>query len=142
MLEVALRSRQRSVGLRELERALPRLIEGRTLRLSTKKDVKVKFRSRLFVACDGTNRGSRSFFQISLEAHSMRAVKMSFAFFGLMIAPLAAQTAVSPQHSRAQSPNMPQAHETVPERVHPQTPVATETVNENAQARDAAKQPN
>lgn len=71
----------------------------------------------------------------------MRFIKMSFAFFGLMVAPLAAQTAASPQQSRAQSPNMPQAHETVPERVRPQTSVATETVNKDAQARDAAKQP-
>lgn len=68
-------------------------------------------------------------------------LKMSFAFFGIMIVPLAAQTTASPQQSRAQSPNMPQAHETVPERVRPQTPAATETVNEDAQARDAAKRP-
>jgi hypothetical protein len=72
----------------------------------------------------------------------MCVFKMSFAFFGLMIAPLAAQTEVPRQHSRAQSPNMPQAHETVPQHVRSQAPVEIEILSEDAQARDEAKQPN
>ena len=68
-------------------------------------------------------------------------LKMSFAFFGLMIVPLAAQTTASPQQSRAQSPNMPQAHETVPERGRPKTPASTEQVKEDAKSSDPAQRP-
>lgn len=44
---------------------------------------------------------------------------MSFAFFGLLVAPALAQPAVPSERDRVQPPSTPEAQQTVQERAHP-----------------------
>ena len=74
----------------------------------------------------------------------MRYLIMSFAFFGLTVAPGLAQVPVSPQESRERAPNMPALQDTVPERVRPTDPDSTGSVRtrqpeKEAPAKEGAK---
>ena len=44
---------------------------------------------------------------------------MSFAFFGLLVAPALAQTTIPPERDRMQPPSTPGAQQPVQERAHP-----------------------
>lgn len=74
----------------------------------------------------------------------MRYGIMSFAFFGLMVAPALSQALSTPQQNREQAPNMPASHETVPERFRSSDPDSTGSVRKwqpekEAPIRDGAK---
>lgn len=62
---------------------------------------------------------------------------MSFAFFGVMVVPTLAQVPSVPQHSRALAPNMPQVHETIPERVR--DPDTTSSLDRRGRPSTAAR---
>ncbi|WP_298952804.1 hypothetical protein [uncultured Methylobacterium sp.] len=54
-------------------------------------------------------------------------ISTAFVVGALLSTAALAQTVDTPQRSREQAPNMPPAHETVPERVRPTDPDATGT---------------